>query len=122
MKSLGESEGTVKFEVSGCGCLPVARGGAYCQSCLDGVACPVDPEMVRACRQWIRWHGRATEKTNERTTSYGHKHRVENWCRANGVPRYIKNGAFIRAAILEGYRVKVEGINALFNMRILGDQ
>jgi hypothetical protein len=64
---------------------------------------PVDPGQVEVCKAWIeenlekrpgtgvdRWH-----------TSYGLKHMVER-----DAGEYVTNGAFIRAALDLGYRIR----------------
>jgi hypothetical protein len=73
-----------------------------------------DPKEVKLCEEWIKEFARPQEVENPRAFSYSLKHIVENW--ANN---YIANGAFIQAAILQGYKVKPQdGINAIFNMAL----
>lgn len=83
--------------------------------------CPADEERaqllevtdeIEAARQWLaRQHRIAT--LNQRRTSYGLKHIAE---RTMG--RYISNGAFIAAALLDGWQTKRlnNGPNALLNI------
>jgi hypothetical protein len=93
-----------------------------------------DSAQVDACRQWIRAFMVPTKTIRRRHHSYGYKHRVENWTRADGKKYdqidpwgrkwtgdylYIANGAFIEAARLEGYRIArchQGSPNAFFNM------
>ena len=68
---------------------------------------PVDPDQVEACRAFIRDHCREDKRGH---TSYQFKHIVEGFYN-----RYIQNGAFIVAAILEGKRlerIRLRGPNA----------
>jgi len=41
----------------------------------------------------------------KRVGSYGLKHLMENWGRANGLASYVTNGCAILAAILAGYQI-----------------
>lgn len=79
----------------------------------DSRATPIDATQVATCRRWIRWFARPRKSFDLRTSSYGLKHQVESWA-----GRYVTNGAFIAAALAEGYRVKQihGGPNAHFNM------
>ncbi|HEY2406832.1 MAG TPA: hypothetical protein VGI10_12555 [Polyangiaceae bacterium] len=79
----------------------------------DSRADAPDPKQVADCRRWIRWFVRPRRTINQKRSSYGLKHTVENWA-----GRYVANGAFIAAAIAEGYRVAQigQGPNAWFNM------
>ncbi len=72
-----------------------------------------DPRQVVVCRRWIRWFVRPRKTINSRRSSYGLKHDAENWA---GI--YVTNGAFIAAAVAEGYRYEQidRGPNANFNM------
>jgi hypothetical protein len=74
---------------------------------------PPDPEQVATCRRWLALFARPRKTINPRRHSYGLKHDVERW--AGG---YVGNGAFIAAALAEGYRVRQvdRGPNAFFNM------
>lgn len=105
--------------VSGCGLLPPARGGCYCRGCDSDSPCPVNPGQVELARQWLRIHCQPRKTINPRRSSYGLKHDVEGWTSAQGNAVYVSNGAFIVAALLEGYRAEPRGgesINACFNI------
>ena len=72
---------------------------------------PPDPEQVKRCREWIKENGDRRKTINHRRNSYGLKHVGE---RVTGT--YITNGAFIRAALEEGYEIAPSGkLNAYFN-------
>jgi hypothetical protein len=76
--------------------------------------------QVEVCRDWLRLHAKPLSyfpKNGLCIGSYGYKHEVEKWTDAHGGHKYIANGAFILAALLEGFRVKATGINAVFNFR-----
>jgi hypothetical protein len=93
-----------------------------------------DPEQVDVCRAWLRAHCEPRKTINTRRSSYGLKHDVEHstsvpdvthlqtdqWGRQwAGSYRYVTNGAFIAAALLEGYRMVPTGLgspNAWFNI------
>ena len=80
-----------------------------------------DPAQVKVCRVWIRLFGEPMGKIRQDRTSYALKHAVEAWADLEGGPIYIANGAFIAAALAEGYRAErtSEGSpNAYFNMRL----
>lgn len=71
-----------------------------------------DQKMIDLCKQWIRQFVDPRKTVNTKgSSSYGLKHAVENWAGT-----YILNGAFIVAAIEEGYKYKRSGPNAHFNM------
>ncbi len=75
------------------------------------------PEHVAFCRHWIRTHTAPRETINEKAFSYRLKHRVEEVYEAE---HYISNGAFIQAAIDEGYtRFQWDRKNAYFPMRLV---
>lgn len=74
---------------------------------------PVADE-VALCRAWIRRNAHHLKSFNARAFSYALKHRVEE---AEGA--YVSNGAFVTAALLEGYGAKAyegDGLGAYFNM------
>jgi hypothetical protein len=90
----------------------------------DGLppAGPPDPKQVELCREWIRLHCSPRKSINHHAYSYALKHAVESWLRNAKRPAYITNGAFIAAAIAEGYRyrrARPSSINAVFNMSLL---
>jgi len=79
-----------------------------------------DPEQVELCRRWLRLHAEPRKSVNRTVSSYGLKHFVEDWTRTLGQSfdqvdpwgrawtgdyLYVSNGAFIAAAIEEGYRI-----------------
>ena len=75
---------------------------------------PPVPSEVELCRDWLLLY--ATPATScGRRSSYGLKHDVEKWA-----GRYVSNGAFILAALKNGYRVRSwpDSINATFFMSI----
>jgi hypothetical protein len=76
----------------------------------DGPPCPA---QVGLCRRWLALYVQPRKTINPRRSSYGLKHTVEDWA-----GDYITNGAFIAAAIAEGYRIDQigGGPNAHFNM------
>jgi hypothetical protein len=92
-----------------------------------------DARQVELCRTWLKMHATKRKTFNLRAGSYGLKHVVEDWTSGLGVVwlqrdpwgrrfvssrRYVSNGAFIAAAIAEGYRVQQigNGPNAIFDM------
>jgi hypothetical protein len=71
-----------------------------------------DQKMIDHCKQWIRQFVGPRKTVNSKgSSSYGLKHTVEQWAGT-----YILNGAFIVAAVEEGYEYKRSGPNAYFNM------
>lgn len=84
-----------------------------------------DAAEVVLCRAWIRRWGCPRQSINALFDSYLLKHAVENASHPRAPLRwlparyYVTNGAFIRAAQLEGYRVVPcagGSLNALFDM------
>jgi hypothetical protein len=65
---------------------------------------------VRATCHWIDAHLVSRQTFNPRHSSYGLKHMAEEDI------GYITNGQFIAAMMACGYRYKVVGLNALFNV------
>jgi hypothetical protein len=49
----------------------------------------------------------SVQTVNMRMSSYGHKHRVESWCRRHGHHEYIANGSFIVAAVGLGFPFRI---------------
>ena len=110
---------------------PVCSAGVCVRGCSHGAP---SPPQVETAREWIRAHARPRKTLNTTRSSYGLKHSVEaSSCGAGLVylqrdhqgrmwpsPRlYISNGAFIAAAILEGYlavRCRWNSPNVHFNM------
>jgi len=79
----------------------------------------IDPAQVVICRAWLRRWAYRRKSINTRIGSYALKHMVEHstmrpgmtheqidpWGRRwSGPYIYVSNGAFILAALLEGYR------------------
>ena len=74
-------------------------------------------QEIELSRQWLRDHCIQRATINQDLGSYGLKHSAED-----SLGRYIANGVFIVAAILEGYRIQREAggsPNCCFNMKIL---
>jgi len=67
---------------------------------------------VKACREWLQSNALKTKRMNGNHSSYGLKHVVE------AERGYICNGAFIHAAMDEGYTGYWDGTgpNCYFNM------
>jgi hypothetical protein len=81
----------------------------------------LDPHEVELARRWIRLFATPTKTIRRRYYSYGYKHAVERWTEKSGFNNYISNGAFIQAALLEGYRcapIRSSSLNAYFNMTV----
>lgn len=86
---------------------------------------PPDATQVEICRVYIRRFKERTKTIRKKDSSYGLKHEVERWTKVasgeSGRRVYISNGAFITAAIAEGYAVEPvrespNSPNAFFNM------
>jgi hypothetical protein len=81
---------------------------------------PVDEAQVQVAREFIRNSCLKRKVFNRRHTSYFLKHVAEDWAKAQGkAVTYISNGAFIAAAIDEGYEWKQEpgSHNAAFKLK-----
>lgn len=79
--------------------------------------------QVELCRRYIARHSRPTPRYNTAHTSYGYKHAVERACHVEGRHRYVSNGAFIEAALCEGYAARrasagLDELNAEFKFRV----
>jgi hypothetical protein len=76
----------------------------------------IRPRAVELCIQWILIvDGLERRKTvNEKRSSYSYKHDVERHFN-----EYVANGEFICAALYLGYKMKVRGPNAWFNIKQL---
>lgn len=78
--------------------------------------------QIGVCRAWIRRWAYRRKSINARRGSYSLKHDVENSVRTPGSEDvYVTNGAFIVAALLEGYTVvacSADSLNAFFNIGI----
>jgi len=74
------------------------------------------PEEIRLCVEWLRRFGVPTRTLRPEHSSYALKHFVEQWS-----DQYVTNGAFIAAALIEGYQAKADfdgSLNAVFNLSI----
>lgn len=60
-----------------------------------------DDKQVEMARKWLKEKAIRIASINKKSTSYGWKHIAEKYVRS-----YISNGAFIHAAMLEGFKVK----------------
>jgi hypothetical protein len=99
----------------------VTAFGLYpsCSSQHDEKKPPSEAE-VELCEKWISlFCSKRQSGIRKDLSSYYLKHRVEEWLRTQGDYSYIGNGAFIKAAIREGYVFKPSfknSPNALFDM------
>jgi hypothetical protein len=59
-------------------------------------------KQIELARAFLKLFFRRSQNAYKKATSYGLKHTVERYCE-----HYISNGAFITAALLEGYIVSV---------------
>ena len=64
-----------------------------------------DPKQIKTCEAWIKLHCSDQKTINQKHSSYGLKHTVENWGRKLNelfdteiASSYVSNGAFIQAA------------------------
>lgn len=84
---------------------PIGASGLH-----DPLPLPVDDDllhMVNMCAKWIEL-GRDGEKNTAKRSSYGLKHQVESWYeQLTGVRPYVKNSAFIVAAVLTGWTLRL---------------
>lgn len=96
---------------------------------MSGSAEPMDSfdfvTEIKSCISWLRIHNLTNQHIQSfpvsNPTSYGFKHLVEreNKRKSEGWqhPPYIRNGAFIVAMVVCGYKLKPAGkVNALFNI------
>ena len=116
------------------GALPRICANGFCdgESCTHGATRAAE---IALSREWLREFASPTKTIRARCgrSSYALKHAVERWTRQlhsqwrqidradrewTGNYHYVSNGAFIVAAIAEGYRVKriSDGPNAFFNL------
>lgn len=72
-----------------------------------------DKEKIKICEKWLQKNAIKRNAISKIACSYRLKHLVE---RDN---EYIANGELIVAAINLGYRYRIVGKNACFNMTIL---
>lgn len=92
---------------------PDLTANGFSNRTRDGEICagaPLDSEETRAqidrARQFLRECCYQTKTIRPFTSSYGLKHEAERWMRGVTSHSYISNGAFIAAAVLEGYRLE----------------
>jgi hypothetical protein len=75
------------------------------------------PEQIAACRLWLRVFAIPTKTIRPARDSYSYKHLAEDFA-----GEYVSNGAFIQAAILEGFRIERArshgSVNAWLALRI----
>jgi predicted transcriptional regulator len=72
-------------------------------------------EFLRA-REFLSYFERR-RTINQRASSYGLKHRAENFHRDRGTTdSYVSNGALIAAAVYLGFNIRQDGPNACFNI------
>lgn len=82
-----------------------------------------DERQIEICRTWLRLFAERTRSFRGRSvhSSYHWKHQVEDWTdRTKRQREYISNGAFIEAALREGFEARRNGAdspNALFALR-----
>lgn len=85
---------------------------------------------ISRCREFLR-HCKPTKNINTNRSSYGYKHLVESWLNLfsqkywldheESPNFYISNGAFIVAAIGEGYSTRRHDPNIYFNIGKIRD-
>jgi hypothetical protein len=84
---------------------------------------PPNPIQLAHCKEWIKRFARPRKSINLRAFSYSLKHRAENW--RSGLladSKFVSNGAFILAALQEGYKYLPDGgKNCFFDMRFTLD-
>ena len=77
----------------------------------------IETAQIQLCSTFLDTYALPRKTINDRHTSYSYKHHVEQWTTyALGSTFYISNGAFIAAALREGYACRVinDGPNAEF--------
>jgi hypothetical protein len=74
-------------------------------------------DAIRCCFVWIAENTTKTVTLRKKYGSYAYKHFVERTYSADHYHQYIPNGAFIAAAIMQGYRYEINNrLNCDFNM------
>lgn len=74
-------------------------------------------DAIRCCIVWIAENTTKTATLRKKYGSYAYKHFVERSYETNHYTQYIPNGAFIAAAIIQGYRYEVyDRLNCDFYM------
>jgi len=91
----------------------------YWDKCRNELSSQGFADQVRMAQSFISACCRYRGTFNRKISSYGWKHQAEIWLRDNPgfIARhaYVSNGAFIAAALLEGYSLSGLG-NVYFNM------
>jgi hypothetical protein len=79
----------------------------------------IRPRAVELCIQWILIvDGLERRKTvNEKRSSYSYKHDVERHFN-----EYVANGEFICAALHMNHKIKIDGLNAYFNINTFTEE
>jgi hypothetical protein len=83
-----------------------------------------DPAQIRLCQDWLIAWARPTKTIRKRHSSYTWKHAVERYSVSvsrTGLREYVSPGAFIEAAIREGFRIvptHVGSPNAFLNLSV----
>ena len=97
-----------KFVIASTGLIPRSA------SISNQNSLPANDEIL-ICEKWLREYAKPCSKIMECESSYALKHRVEEWAKI-----YVSNGAFIKAAVNLGYRIKVidNGPNAYFGIKL----
>lgn len=113
---------------------PIVHEAGICSSTCDHRE--PNAAQVEACCEWLRRWAMPTATISLRRGSYALKHLVENASAQTGVVHlqtdrhgrrwggrylYVSNGAFITAALLEGYQMRQAGpdsLNAFFNLTV----
>ena len=80
----------------------------------------IDVKEVVFCLKVLKIIGASNYKIrgfNDRNTSYGLKHIIEDIGKRAGVgASYVSNGSLIIAFIIYGFRYKIVGVNCIFNI------
>lgn len=92
-----------------------ANGVVLKKDFIENSTLPASSE-ISICEKWLSDFAKPQSRYNNSHSSYGLKHKVEEWAGT-----YISNGAFIFAAHSLGFPVKVieNGPNAYFGMKLL---
>ena len=93
------------------------RDPESCAASWDHYSEEVMQRQVRLSEEWLR-HQKRLKHFSHKFSSYGHKHRVEDWHSGKVPNNYVSNGAFIIAAVRLGFLMKRirNGPNAIFNI------
>ena len=76
---------------------------------------PPREDEIEICKEWLRKWAKPRKTMNNDRSSYEIKHFIEHTDN-----KYVTNGAFIQAAIEEGYKVEriEDSPNAIFNIDV----